>query len=122
MWAKELPRALRFRMLAAYRNELSEHLPLAWDDHRFDQALMAGSLGWLAGLLGFLPRVAEADVMWHASTIRQRIVAALEHFAHLAAELQRFPATGKESAAFASELRSRWPPKDCNLPPYPAFS
>jgi hypothetical protein len=108
-------------MIAAYREELGKGCPEAWDDGRFDRALTACCAAWLAGLGRFYPAVIEQDRTWGRSTLRQRLVAGLDHFVMLSAETKLLPALAATADSMARKLRSLWPQQDCALPGYRAF-
>ncbi len=122
LWARRIPLEVQRSLVDEYRRELVPGCPEAADDDRFDRAMACCGAGWLAGVLGLLPSVVERDRRWGVSTNRQRVIAALDHFASLSAELGRLPAIAAISAALAQQLRERWPESDCTLPLYRAFS
>lgn len=121
VWARAIPRADQLAMAAAYRESLAAGCPEAADDAVYEPALAAASAAWMAGLCARLPLVLDQDRGWGRSTWRQRIVAGLEQFAAVADDLRRLPALAEAAQSLAGRLRSRWPPEDCHLPPYPAL-
>ncbi len=122
VWARRVPDAVQRRTLEAYRRELVRGCPAAADDPSFAHALLACSAGWLAALCAHLPSVTDEDKRFGRSTWRQRIVAGLDHFVALAADLGAFTALADGCTDMAHRLRLRWPTGDCALPSYEAFT
>ena len=122
LWARTLDLGLQRELQQAYRDALAGGCPEAQDDARWETALICCSAAWLAGVGRLLPGVIERDRRWGVSGNRQRVVAALEHFAVLADELRRFPAMRTTAAKLARRLRMRWPAAEQTLEPYPAFA
>ncbi|MCP5095357.1 MAG: phosphotransferase [Chloroflexi bacterium] len=121
VWARYIPVDLQKRMFTVYREELGKGCAAALDDAQFLPAFAACSAGWMAGLCQFMPRVMIVDRRWGRSTIRQRIVAGLDHFVVLADEFSLYPALAETCQQMAHQLRQRWPEPDCTLPIYCAF-
>lgn len=121
VWARHLPLPIQQQMQHAYRQALIDGCPQAADDRRFEHAFICCAAAWMAGLCSFLPTVTQQDKRWGRSTLRQRIVAALEHFVYLAEELNRFPALAESAHHIAHQLRKTWPASDCQLPLAKAF-
>ncbi|MCA9729800.1 MAG: phosphotransferase [Candidatus Eisenbacteria bacterium] len=117
VWARTLPRELRRALQRTYRSELARFCPAVEDDLRYRSAIAAASAGWLAGLLAFLPRVADEDVSWGRSTIRQRILAGLDHLTELAHEHDMLVLLREACLSSGAILRAQWP--DCSeMEPY----
>jgi hypothetical protein len=108
VWARRMPHDIQQRLLAAYRAELATGCPAATDDARFNHALASCSAAWLATIVSWLPSVVEADRKRGRSTVRQRIVTALDHFAVLSAETGYYGALAEASDTLAGRLRREW--------------
>ncbi len=121
VWARLIPEPVPRRVLQAYREELVRGCAEAADDARWNRALASCALAWLAALCAFLPSVQEGDRRWGRSTVRQRVVAGLEHFAGTSEELAEFLATGEAAGWAAQHLRTIWPGADTVMPLYKAF-
>ncbi len=121
VWARLIPEAVQRRMLQAYREELVRGCAEAADDDRWNRAFASCALAWLAALCAFLPTVREGDKRWGRSTLRQRIVAGLDNFAAISAELAEFSAAGEAAHEAAKRLRRRWGDIESTMPIYKAF-
>jgi hypothetical protein len=110
VWARALPVTVQHRMQDAYRTELVRGCPEASDDRLFGPHLLAASAAWMAALCEELPAAIERDRTWGRATIRQRIVAALEHFERLADEWHTASALATHASEMSARLRQRWPP------------
>lgn len=108
IWARRMPLDLQHRLLDAYRSELVRGCPEAADDAHFHHALVSCSVAWLASIAGYLPSVVEADRKLGRSTVRQRIVTALDHLVVLSAETGIYGALADASGVLADRLRRQW--------------
>lgn len=122
VWAQRIPVEIQREMEDRYRSKLSGGVLAAASDKEYGRALVACSLGWLAGLCGVLDKALEKDQVWGLATTRQRIVVAAEHFLQLAEEHGCHPATGQAVADLITRLRAAWPASDCDMPVYKALS
>jgi len=121
VWARRIPNAVQHRIMDAYRAELVAGCPEAAEDDLFDVALLSCSFAWVAALCEELPAAWREDRKWGRATMRQRIVAALEHFHRLALERGTFEALAADLHTVQVRLEARWPQADCTLPTFPAF-
>jgi len=120
VWAQQIPAALRQQLTIVYRDTLSMYIPEASDVAVFNKHLGASVAGWLAGLCHFIERVWLADHTWGRSTLRERILTGLEHFALLDQEAATFNAFSETMAQLHQRLRHEWP--GVEMPIYPAFA
>ncbi len=121
VWARRIPGPIQEAMLTAYRTELASGCPEAADDALFGRAFGACSVGWLAALCSMLPQAAQRDRRWGRSTLRQRIIAGLEHFVAVSEDFDTLPALGSTAAEAARRLRETWGDTDCAMGFYQAF-
>ncbi len=70
-------------------------------------------VAWLAGMLCLLPRALEKDEQWNGPTLRQRVVAGLEHAVWWGERSGRLPAVTEMAAGMTAQLNELWP----ELPP-----
>ena len=112
-----LPDDLPAKLLATYRDALSERIPAATDDRAFGAGLVAASAASLVGLFPMDP-FAE-DFRWGISSIRQRwrmrvdlLVQVCERFG--------YPALEQASTLLARHLHHQWSDL-APMPVYPAF-
>lgn len=120
VWARLIPLTVQRRLMIAYRQAFLADSSI--DDAEFDRALVACSAAWLAGLCANLPGAIEKDRKWGRSTMRQRIVAALEHFQVLSEELGMFRPLAATCGQALAHLRAGWPEEACRMETYPAFA
>ena len=120
LWARQIPLDLRQQLTNVYHDTLSTHIPETSDVTTFNKHLGASAAGWLAGLCHFIERVWSDDHTWGRSTLRERILAGLVHFALLDQDIAAFNAFAETMATLHQHLRREWP--GVEMPFYPAFS
>ncbi len=115
VWAHEIPAEVRRRAMTAYRDAVP------WSASQLRAAEAAAAAAWTGALLATLPRVAQADVRWGRTTLRQRIATAVLRLAEVCDETAYMPRLAVAAHRAHEALRHTWPSTDCTLPPHRAF-
>jgi hypothetical protein len=121
VWARPIPAVVQRRLTVAYREALADGCPAAADDTLFNRALASACAAWLAGLCAFVPSVMQEDRKWGRATIRQRIIAGLDHFVSLNDDVQLFAGLVEACISLRRRLGQTWPESDCSMQIYPAL-
>ncbi len=104
---------------AAYRAALSQGVPEAEDDKRFDLGMAAACLAYA---LDRLSRVALVDGRPPGDPSRVQLVSTLESAALAARGHRAFPAVSGWADGAAAWLRRRWPDADVDLGAYSPYT
>ena len=103
-----LPKAVKRRMEAAYRDALAEGCPAALDDAAFCPAMAAACTAWAAVTCQRLNKVREQDRPRGEVSWRQRIISSLAALTGVLEEAAQFPALHDATVDLYACLRRDW--------------